>query len=192
MIYSQETRKAIRRRFAAACASLREDRRGAVAIEFAFVATPLAALMVASVQTSLVFFAQQTLESAAEKSVRQLMTGQAQSANMTQTQFKALVCSKLANFMGGSDCATKLLVDVRTAASFADASTAAPTITFDNTGKVNNSWSYTPGQAGSINIVRIMYLWDVPSGPLGFDLSTMSSSRRMLYAVSVFKTEPYS
>lgn len=172
--------------------SLRRDTRGAVAIEFAFIATPLAALMVAGLQTSLVFFAQQTLDSAAEKSVRQLMTGQAQTANMNQAGFKALVCSKLPSFMGGSNCATKLMVDVTTVANFADATTSIPTITFDSSGNVKNSWTYAPGQAGTINIVRIMYIWDTPGGPLGFDLSTLSSNRRLLYAVSVFKTEPFS
>ena len=148
--------------------------------------------MVAALQTSLVFFAQQNLESAAEKSVRQIMTGQVQSANMSQAGFKALVCSKLPAFMGGSDCATKLLVDVKTAATFADASTAMPAVTFDSNGNVTNSWSYTPGQAGSINIVRIMYIWDTAGGPLGFDLSNLSSKKRLLYSVSVLKTEPFS
>jgi Flp pilus assembly protein TadG len=192
MIYSQDSRKAMRHGGATVLTSLRKDTRGAAAMEFAFIATPLAALMVAALQTSLVFFAQQNLESAAEKSVRQIMTGQAQKANMSQASFKALVCSKLPAFMGGSDCATKLMVDVKTAATFAAASTAPPTVTFDSSGNVTNNWSYAPGQGGAINIVRIMYLWDTPGGPLGFDLSTMSSNRRLLYAVSVFKTEPFS
>lgn len=191
MIYSQLLGKAMRRR-AAGRPSLLADKSGAVAIEFAFIAAPLAALMVAALQTSTVFFAQQTLESAAEKSVRQLMTGQAQAANMNQAGFKALVCSKLPFFMGGTDCETKLLVDVTSVSSFAAASTAVPDVTFDSSGKATNSWAYAPGGAGSINIVRIMYVWDTAGGPLGFDLSTLSRGKRLLYAVSVFKTEPYS
>lgn len=38
------------------------DRRGATAVEFALVATPFLALLVAIVQTFLVFFAQEMLE----------------------------------------------------------------------------------------------------------------------------------
>ncbi|WP_404339305.1 TadE/TadG family type IV pilus assembly protein [Sphingomonas sp. MMS12-HWE2-04] len=177
----------MRRRSASPVARLLADTRGAALVEFGFVAVPFAALMVAILQTSLVFFAQQTLETTAEKSVRQLLTGQAQKSSMSKDGFKTLVCSKLPSFMKCSN----VLVDVQTAASFAAISTSAPAITFDSNGNVTNSFVYTPGGAGSINIVRIMYVWDVQGGPLGFDLSTMSNKKRLLYATSVFKTEPY-
>ncbi len=163
------------------------DRRGAVAIEFAFVAAPLVALMIAILQTSLVFFAQQTLESTAEKSIRQLVTGAAQKANTSSSTFKTSVCSKLPVFM---KCAN-VMVDVRTATSFSGATVSSPTLTYDSNGNVSNSWTYAPGGAGTINIVTIMYIWDVQKGPFAFDLSTMSSNRRLLYATSVFKVEPY-
>lgn len=163
------------------------DRRGGAAMEFGLIAVPLGALMIAILETSLTFFAQQTLESTAEKSVRQLMTGQAQQANMTQAQFKTLVCSKLPVFM---KCAN-VLVDVQSATSFSGASTASPTITYDASGNINNTWKYTPGGAGAINVAKIMYVWDVQKGPLGFDLSNLSSGDRLLIATAVFKTEPY-
>lgn len=166
---------------------LGRDRKGTAAMEFAFIAAPLAALMVAILQTSLVFFAQQTLETAAEKSVRQLVTGQAQRDGLSAAQFKTLVCSKLPSFM---KCAN-VMVDVRTATNFSSASTA-PTLTFDGTGNVSNSWQYAPGGSGAINVATIMYIWSTQTGPLNFDLSTMSSNRRLLYATAVFRTEPYS
>ncbi|MEO5865660.1 MAG: TadE/TadG family type IV pilus assembly protein [Sphingomonas sp.] len=158
-----------------------------MALEFALIIVPLAALMIAILQTSLAFFAQQTLETTAEKSVRQLMTGQAQQANMTQAQFKTLVCSKLPSFMTCSN----VIVDVQSAASFGAVSTAPPTLTYDASGNITNSWKYTPGGAGAINVAKIMYIWSVQSGPLGFDISTMSSGKRLLIATAVFKTEPY-
>jgi Flp pilus assembly protein TadG len=162
------------------------DVRGATLIEFAFVITPFAALMVAILQTSLTFFAQQTLETTAEKSVRQLMTGQAQRAGMTQTQFKTLVCSKLPAFMQCS----KVSIDVQQASSFSAVSTARPTLTYDASGNPSQG-AYTPGIGGTINIVKIMYVWDVQKGPLGFDLSTLSSGKRLLITTSVFRVEPY-
>lgn len=168
-------------------AGLAADQRGAVAIEFAFIAAPLAALMIATLQTSLVFFAQQTLETTAEKSVRQLVTGNSQKANITANAYKTLVCNNLPVFM---KCAN-VMIDVRTATSFSNATVTSPTLTYDSNGNVNNSWSFAPGGAGTINVVRIMYIWDVQKGPFAFDLSTMSSNRRLLYATSVFKVEPY-
>ncbi|TGX56335.1 pilus assembly protein [Sphingomonas gei] len=167
--------------------SFRDDTRGVAAIEFAFIAAPLAGLMVAILQTSLTFFAQQTLETTAEKSVRKLITGEAQKASMTAAQFKTLVCTKLPSFMKCDN----VYVDVTSAVSFASIATSAPTITFDGDGKVTNSFAFTPGGPGSINIVRIMYAWDVQAGPFGFDLATMSNKKRLLYATAVFKTEPY-
>lgn len=174
-------------RQAARLARFRRDVSGSTAIEFGFVCVPFVALMLAILQISMTFFAQQTLETASDKAVRQLVTGQAQNSGMTQAQFKALVCSNLPSFM---QCA-RVMIDVQSVTSFSSASTAAPTITYDSNGNISNNWQYTPGAAGGIVIARIMYVWDVQSGPLGFDISTMGTGRRLLSAVNVFKTEPY-
>lgn len=184
-IHSSRFRGFSRRRGAGA--SLLADTRGVAAMEFGLIAIPLAALMVGVLQTSLAFFAQQTLETTAEKSVRKLITGEAQKANMNAAGFKTLVCSKLPSFMKCSN----VYVDVKSAESFASIATNAPVITFDSDGNVTNAFAFSPGGPGSINIVRVMYAWDVQSGPLGFDLATMSNKKRLLYATSVFKAEPY-
>jgi Flp pilus assembly protein TadG len=167
-------------------AGLGGDTRGAALIEFAFVVGPLMALMVAILQTSLTYFAQQNLETTAEKSVRQLLTGAAQTNNMSQAQFKTLVCSKLPSFMKCEN----VIVDVQVASNFSSANTGVPTLTYDSSGNVNNSWVYQPGIPGQITVARIMYVWDVSKGPLGFDLSTLSVGKRLLISTSVFKTEP--
>ncbi len=169
-------------------ARFRDDRRGVTIIEFAFVAGPLMALIAAILQTSLVFFAQQNLETASEKAVRQLVTGNLQNASTTQAQFKTLVCSKLPSFM---KCAN-VMVDVQSGTSFSSISTVTQPITYDGAGNPTNAWKYQPGGAGQITVVKIMYIWNVEKGPLGFDLSTMSSARRLLVSTSVFKSEPYS
>lgn len=168
--------------------ALARDEKGTTIIEFAFVAGPFMALLIGILQVSLTFFAQQNLESTAEKAVRQLLTGQAQSAGMTQGQFKTLVCSKLPSFM---KCAN-VIVDVQVAQNFSDANTGVPTLTYDNSGNVNNAWVYKPGAPGEVTVARIMYIWDTNKGPLGFDLSTLSAGKRLLISTSVFKTEPYS
>lgn len=166
---------------------LAADKRGAALIEFAIVITPFIALIIASVQVSLTFFAQQTLETVAEKSVRQLMTGAAQKAGMTKAQFKTAVCNNLPGLL---KCANTM-VDVQTATSFSSVNTAAPTITYNAAGQPNNSWAWNPGSPGQITVVKIMYVWNVQSGPLGFDISTLSPGKRLLITTSVFKTEPY-
>src|ERR1035437_1140141 len=71
----------------AACRFARHQ-DGTAAIEFALVAVPFLALLFAILETALVFFAGQTLETAASDSGRLIMTGQAQTAGYTQGAFK--------------------------------------------------------------------------------------------------------
>ena len=101
-------------------------------------------------------------------------------------QFKALVCTKIPTFMKCSN----VIIDVRQASSFSTASTSTPTITYDGSGNAVQG-AYTPGIGGTVNVVKIMYIWDVQKGPLGFDLSTLSSGKRLLISTSVFRVEPY-
>ena len=53
---------------------------GIAAVEFGIVAAPFLALMFAIMETAIVFFASQTLETAVADSARLIMTGQAQQA----------------------------------------------------------------------------------------------------------------
>ena len=130
-----------RRRSAMAAGFARRD-DGAAALEFAIVAAPFIALLLATVQTTLAFFAGQVLESAVADSSRAILTGSAQNASLSQSAFAAAVCaaSKTALF----DC-SKLMVDVQTANSFGAANTSMPTLTFDSHGNVNNAWQFQPG-----------------------------------------------
>ena len=59
----------------------RED--GAAAVEFAIVVAPFLALLFAILETALVFFAGQTLETAVSDSARLILTGQAQTASFS-------------------------------------------------------------------------------------------------------------
>ena len=177
-----------RRKLAKSCALIAADARGAAILEFALVAAPLLALLLAIIETSLVFFTQQSIETATEVTARALMTGSAQSANLSPAQFKQIACNALPGYL---DC-SNLYVDVQTAASFSAANTSAPTLTYDKNGNVTNNFSYATGGAGDIVVVRLTYLWPVVTGPLGFDLSDQPNSRRMIIGTSVAKTEPYS
>lgn len=156
-------------------------------VEFALVAAPFAALLIAIAQTSIVFFAQQNLETTGQKAARELTTGAVQKAGLSKAQFNTLVCSKLPSFMPCSN----VLVDLRVVSAFASAETGMPTLTYDGSGKVTNSWSYQPGNPGDILVLRVMYIWGVSGAPLGFDVSNMGVGKRLMVATSVFKTEPY-
>jgi len=151
------------------------------------VAPILLALLIAILTTSLTFFAQQGLETAVETASRTIMTGQSQTAGQTQAQFKQAACQALPPYMS---CAG-LIVDAQTATSLSTVNAAKPVITFDSNGQITNSWVYNVGGSGRIVILRLIYIWSLPRGPLGFSLNNISSSQQMLVATSVVKIEPY-
>lgn len=175
------------RRIGAGIRRAAKDSSGAALMEFALIVPPFMALLVAALQTGLVFFAQQTLETTAEKAGRQILTGKIQKDGKTQAEFKTIVCSKLPGFM---DC-NKVMVDLKKYASFDDVSTAAPTITVDGSGNITNSWSYQTVAPGDIAVMRVMYLWPTSTGPMGLNLANVSGNRRLLVATAVFRSEPY-
>jgi Flp pilus assembly protein TadG len=166
---------------------LLHNNSGASAIEFAIIAPAFIAMLVAIIQIAFVFLAQDGLETGAESAGRILMTGQAQRANMTAAQFRSATCNALPPFLKCSN----LMIDVTTVSSFSGASTGAPTIAYDSSGNVTNSFSYSMGTQGAIVVVRLFYLWPVAPGPLGFNLANQPGNQRLLASTSVLKSEYY-
>jgi len=177
---------------------LSRSQDGAAILEFALVAPLLIALIIAIIMDSLAFFGQQGLETAAESAARMLMTGKAQrtfTGNKvvggvtitTKQQFRNAVCASIPVFLSCS----RLFVDVSTATNFSGANISGPTITYDSSGNVSNNFSYAPGSAGSIVVVRLFYLWPTTRGPLGFNLANQPGGNMMLKATSVLKSEYY-
>ena len=79
----------------ASCAGFVRQQDGAAAVEFGLVAAPFLALIFAIMETAIVFFAGQTLETAVADSARLIMTGQAQTQGFDQAAFKNAVCAKI-------------------------------------------------------------------------------------------------
>ena len=159
---------------------------GAAAVEFSLVAAPFLALMFAIMETALVFFAGQTLETAVADSARLIMTGQAQTQSFTAAQFKTQVCSKVGGLF---DCAGGLQIDVKTYSAFGSVDNSPP---LDANGNLKtSSFGYTPGGPGDIVVVRLMYQWPVYASLLGFNLGDMAGNKRLIMATAAFRNEPY-
>src|SRR5690606_26334632 len=75
--------------------AFRRDQSGATAVEFALVAIPFFALMFAILQTALVFFAGQAMETAVANAARLIRTGQAQQQGLTAEEFKEQICTQI-------------------------------------------------------------------------------------------------
>jgi Flp pilus assembly protein TadG len=158
---------------------------GAAAIEFAMVAAPFLALVFAILETAIVFFAGQALETATADSARLIMTGQAQKSSFSQEQFKSEVCKRV---FGLFDCVNGVQVDVRTYAAFSSINNSKP---IDANGNLTVTPTYTPGGPGDIVVVRLLYQWPVYVSLLGLNLSDLSGGKRLIMATAAFRNEPY-
>ena len=170
-------------------------RKGATAVEFALVAAPFLALLVAILQAALVFFASRVLDEVTEEAARNLMTGQAQQGNVTQANFlNNYVCggSNTSALVSALFTCSKIMVNVQNYPDFASANVSSPTLTFNPTnGNVTNTWSYNTGNPGDVLVIEVIYEWPIVLGPLGMNLSNLSDGNRELVSVAVFKSEPY-
>jgi len=163
----------------------RED--GVAAVEFGLVAAPFIGLLLALLEAMLIFFAGRLLDVAVTQSSRQILTGSAQTSNITASAFATAVCQ---NVYALFNC-NNLMIDVETYASFSAANTSAPTLTFNAQGQATNSWQFNPGGPNDIVVLRVMYQWPVFLGPLGLNLANLSNGNRLLVGTNVFKNEPY-
>jgi len=173
------------------------NRRGSAAVEFALVAPVFFALLFAIIETAIMFFASQVLETVTQSSARSILTGQAQTggvtacqasgaaASCTQTTFKAYVCTQIPALF---DC-NSLYVDVSSYSSF---TTVTLPTHIDASGNFDPTMGYSPGGSGDIVVVRLFYQWPLFVTGLGFNISNLTGHKRLLVATAAFKNEPYS
>ena len=159
---------------------------GTAAVEFGLVVLPFLALMFAIIETALVFFAQQSLETIAANTARQILTGQAQTTGYTLNTFTRMICNQFVVAM--FTCPTGMYVDVRTYSSFGSIDSSLP-IKADGT--INNNFVYQPGNPGDIVVVRLMYQWPIFVNLLGDSVANMSNNSRLLVATAAFRNEPF-
>ncbi|HTV38732.1 MAG TPA: TadE/TadG family type IV pilus assembly protein [Xanthobacteraceae bacterium] len=175
------------RRLAGEISRFARTRQGATAVEFALVAPPFLATLIAIFEVTIFLFAQQVLQNAAVEAGRLFMTGQAQNNNTTQTQFESDICPMIQAVFTCSS----LMVNVQSYSDFASATASQPTLTFNAQGAVTNSWSYDPGSPGEVMVVQLIYQWPIVSGPLGYVLSSLGNGHTEMMGVSAFRVEPY-
>jgi Flp pilus assembly pilin Flp len=170
----------------------RRDRRGITAVEFALVAPVFFVLLFAIIETAMVFFAGQVLETINQDSARLVLTGQAQGGSLSQEDFKRAVCAHKLSFM--FDCGG-IYVDVR---SWAQAGEVKIPNQIGPGGAFVNDMKYCAGQNGDFVAVRLFYQWPVITIKilnlgynLEYDFSNLSGSKRLLSALAVFRNEPF-
>lgn len=167
--------------------SYAEDKRGVAAVEFALIATPFFFLIFGLLEVCLLFIMSAVLDHGLGEAAREIRTGQFQSGSSADlATFKQSVCDELFALM---ECGDKLQIDVKTFTSFG--ATSAPNAlkmdgTLDTTG-----FSFSPGGANEIVVVRVFYEWDLITPILSAPLANMSENRHLIQVTTAFRNEPF-
>jgi Flp pilus assembly protein TadG len=167
--------------------SRRRAKSGATAVEFAFVAPILLVLMFAVIEAGAVYIGEAWLQFATGDVARQIRTGQVQSQNLSQLEFRDLVCSRLTPFLA---CDTNLTIDVEAFGNNFAAANFRPPV--DANGHLNTGLSnYNPGAACDVVLVRTFYTWTIQTPFFTPFLVNMANNQRMLSAAAAFRNEPF-
>lgn len=170
------------------------DERGATAIEFALLALPFFTIVAATLETALIFLAGQVLDAAVDNAARLVRTGQAQTAEYTQAQFRTAICDGLFG-MFNCDDNTKLRINVSEVTNFSSVSLGYPLATGTNCTAAQCNWTlaeaYGPGTGSEVIQVQVYYKWPTVVNLPGFNFGTLPDGSRLLGATRVFKNEPF-
>jgi Flp pilus assembly protein TadG len=162
----------------------RRNRRAATAVEFALVAPVFLVLLFAILETALMFFASQVLESVTQQSARMILTGQAQNSGFLQPNFQTYVCNQVPALF---NCAN-LFIDVKSYSSFGSITFSNP---IDANGNFVNNVQYSPSGPGCKVVVTVSYPWQLFVTRLGYNIANMANGQRLLVATAAFKNEPF-
>jgi Flp pilus assembly protein TadG len=181
----------LRRLFAPAIVRGRKfarDDRGVTAVEFGLLALPFFTVVFAIIETAMMFFAQQTLDSAVEDASRMIRTGQAQSQGFDLTAFRNYMCGYTFNLFNCNN----IIIKVEILPNFSSVST---TPSLQNCNLTTCTWkvtdSYNPGVGRNIIQVSAYYRWPLMVVLPYFNLKNQPDNFRLLTAIRVFRNEPF-
>lgn len=164
------------------------NRDGAAAIEFAMLAIPFIMLVMAIIETSVSFAAQQMLANAADNLSRELRTGQLKQEDATAAEVRKRLCEDL-SLIVSSTC-PDLFIDLKSYATFTAAAavktkfTAGPDL--DTSG-----FTVAPGGAETKNMLRVYYKWPVMLDVMRKAMSNLKDGKTLLQASVTWQNEPY-
>lgn len=172
------------------------NRSGATAIEFSFLAIPFAALTFAVLESCISFTGQQMLASATDDVARQFRTGQIRKdPTLTAAVVRKMVCDRI-EIMVTQGC-PGLLIDLRAYDSFADAAATSfkivnKQIVLTKNGKLDSdTYKTDPGDAQSINMLRVFYAWPVITDFMRSAMSNLEGGKTLHFAATIWQNEPY-
>jgi Flp pilus assembly protein TadG len=166
----------------------RRNRRGSAAVEFALIAPVFFALLFAIIETGLMFFASQLLETGTQDSARLMYTHQAYDTGMDETAFKTDLCGRISALFNCTGNLANLNVDVKYYAPGTAIDLTDPIVA----GSLSGTFTYQAPPPGSANtvVVRVYYQWPLYVTGLGYNIANLNGGKRLLAATAAFHVEP--
>lgn len=170
----------------------RDSEKGTTAVEFAMLAAPFFVLLFGIIESSLIFFAGQMLESSVDEVARKVRTGQLDNT-ITETEFRTEMCKSAAILFDCDD----LKIDMRVVAKFEDLGNP-PIADSKTNGTDFSTYGFTAPCPEEIAMVTASYEWPIFTYFAADNIYPQSRGKNnsafrkiLLNAVSVFRTEPY-
>ena len=174
--------------------SFARDERGVTAIEFGILALPFFTIIFAILETTMVFFAGQVLDSAVEDASRMIKTGRAQAAGYTMDNFRPLLCGYTFGLFGTSCADVK--IKVQKISNFSSTTTSNTVQTCDYVTNKTCTWTiaqdFNAGVGRDVIQVFAYYRWPLLINLPYFTLKNQPDNYRLLGSTRVFRNEPFS
>ncbi|MGO7211947.1 TadE/TadG family type IV pilus assembly protein [Rhizobium ruizarguesonis] len=187
--------------------ALARSRDGAAAIEFALLAIPYFLVIFAILETFVAFAAEELVSNGVDTMSRRMRTGQitynlGRTTDMNRAQFRQAFCDEISILLrcSASEVATpsKLYLDVQTFSTFSAIPTTIPKLSTDKYADINTAaFKYAPGGAGTINMVRAYYRWEIITDLVRPYITTIRPadgsmpSQYLIVATAAFQNEQY-
>jgi Flp pilus assembly protein TadG len=178
------------------------NKDGAVAVEFALIATPFFLLVMAVIEFGMVLWAGAALDDATQSVARKIRTGQFQSATNSITPetaaalFREEICSRMEVLMpcarssaDGTSVEDPFYFDVRTFESFTDVDVSELAVD-EVTGLTITK--FDPGGESQVVLVRTYYEWDtiIPGSNVLYSHGSTSNGV-LLSSTTAFRSEAF-
>ncbi|MBB3162677.1 pilus assembly protein [Rhizobium laguerreae] len=187
--------------------ALARSREGAAAIEFALLAIPYFLVIFAILETFVAFAAEELVSNGVDTMSRRMRTGQitynlGRTTDMNQAQFRQAFCDEISILIrcSATEVATpsKLYLDVQTFSTFSAIPTTIPKVSTDKYADINPAaFKYTPGGAGTINMLRAYYRWEIITDLVRPYITTIRPSggsmpsQYLIVGTAAFQNEQY-
>ncbi|MBY3050748.1 TadE/TadG family type IV pilus assembly protein [Rhizobium laguerreae] len=187
--------------------ALARSRDGAAAIEFALLAIPYFLVIFAILETFVAFAAEELVSNGVDTMSRRMRTGQitynlGRTTDMNQAQFRQAFCDEISILIrcSATEVATpsKLYLDVQTFSTFSAIPTTIPKLSTDKYADINPAaFKYAPGGAGTINMLRAYYRWEIITDLVRPYITTIRPSggsmpsQYLIVGTAAFQNEQY-